>query len=205
MIFGMTRRLARALACGFLLASGAAAADAAPDGAPVPAPVPVPVPVPAPVPVPGPAALWRVTFVVGDAGAALAVWRDILGFSLAYEGGSPLGDARLGALFGLEAAARARLFVLVSGNVATGNIGFLVPEGGGVAPAAPGTGMAALFVKTTAMDEVVPRLVAAGCTLLSPPGAPSPGRNRMAWLVDPNGVRFVLTEREAIELAYPPR
>ncbi len=189
MLADMAKRFAQAIALGLLLAPRAAAADAA-NAAP-------------PQPVPGPSAMWRATFVVGDADAALAVWRDILGFRLAYEGGSVLRDPRLAGLFGLDAAASSRLFVLVSGNTATGNIGFLVPEGARVAPAAPGAGTAALFVKTTAMDEVVPRLVAAGCTLLSPPGDRVAGRNRMAWMIDPNGVRFVLTERDTIELAYP--
>ena len=159
-----------------------------------------------PVAKPGPAALWRSTFIVQDAEAALRVWRDILGFRLAYEGGSALRDARLARLFGLEPDEAARLFVLVSGNIAHGNIGFLVPEGGAMAAPAgrAAAGASALFVKTTAMDAVVSRLVAAGCTLLAAPEASrAPGRNRMAWFVDPNGIRFVLTERETIELAYP--
>ncbi|WP_194745205.1 VOC family protein [Thermaurantiacus tibetensis] len=159
-----------------------------------------------PQPVPGPSALWRATFVVSDIAAALAVWRDVLGFRLAYEGGSALNDPRLVRLFGLGEGESARLFVLVSGNTALGNLGFLVPERGAAAPPAGRTasGAPALFVKTTQLEAVVPRLVAAGCTLLAAPEAErTPGRNRMAWLIDPNGIRFVLTERETIELAYP--
>ncbi len=159
-----------------------------------------------PAPKPGPSALWRTTFVIADIDAALRVWRDILGFRLAYAGGAALRDARVSTLFGLRPDEGARLFVLVSGNIAHGNIGFLVPDGGaerGPAGRAP-AGAPALFVKTTAMDEAVPRLVAAGCTLLAAPEPQrAPGRNRMAWFVDPNGIRFVLTERETIELVYP--
>lgn len=158
-----------------------------------------------PPPQPGPAALWRVTLVVPDIAPVLRVWRDVLGFRLAYEGGSLLRDPRMVRLFGLAEGEGARLYVLVSGNTALGNIGFLVPErpvaahaSGRVAAGAP-----ALFVKTTQLDAVVPRLVEAGCTLLAAPDpAATPGRNRMAWLVDPNGVRFVLTERERIDLSY---
>lgn len=159
-----------------------------------------------PAPVPGPAALWRATFIVSDVEVALAVWRDVLGFRVAYEGGSALRDPRLQQLFGLGDGESARLFVLVSGNTAVGNIGFLVPERG-ADPPQPGrvaSGGPALFIKTTELDAVVPRLVAAGCTLLSGPEPErTAGRNRMAWLVDPNGIRFVLTERETIDLAYP--
>lgn len=159
-----------------------------------------------PAPQAGPSALWRTTFIVPDIAPALAVWRDILGFRVAYEGGSALKDPRLSVLFGLGAGEAARLFVLVSGNIAHGNIGFLVPETG-AGPPPPGraaSGAPALFIKTTAMDEMLPRLVAAGCTLLSAPEPHRvPNRSRMAWLIDPNGIRFVLTEREVIELTYP--
>lgn len=157
-------------------------------------------------PRPGPSALWRSTFLVADIAAALRIWRDILGFRLAYEGGSSLKDARLSRLYGLEPGEAARLYVLVSGNIAHGNIGFFVPERGAT-PAPSGrapAGGSALFVKTTALDDVVPRLVAAGCTLIAAPKPQrTPGRNRMAWFVDPNGIRFVLTERETIDLTYP--
>ncbi len=155
----------------------------------------------------GDTALWRATFVVADMDKALAVWRDVLGFTVAYTGGSTLDDARLTALFGLNPGEKAQLQVLISGNSALGNIGFLKPEGA-VAPPPGGrvaSGAPAVFIKTTRLDAQVPALVAAGCTLIAGPEAGAPGRTRMAWFVDPNGVRFVLTERTTIETTYPNR
>jgi catechol 2,3-dioxygenase-like lactoylglutathione lyase family enzyme len=155
----------------------------------------------------GDTALWRATFVVADMDKALAVWRDVLGFTVAYTGGSTLDDPRLTALFGLKAGEKAQLQVLISGNSALGNIGFLKPEGRVARPprGRVASGGPAVFIKTTKLDAQVPALIAAGCTLIAGPEAGAPGRTRMAWFIDPNGVRFVLTERTTIETTYPNR
>ena len=155
---------------------------------------------------PGPSALWRASFLVEDLDAAKAVWGEALGFELAYENASSLTDPRLSALYGLEADEAVELLVFISGDTAVGNIGFLKPE----APLDPaegraGRGAAALFIKTTDMDGHVAALQAAGAEMLAPPESVVEGGSRMAWFVDPNGVRFVLTERDSIQMAYPNR
>jgi catechol 2,3-dioxygenase-like lactoylglutathione lyase family enzyme len=155
----------------------------------------------------GDAALWRSTYIVHDMPAALAVWRDILGFTVAYTGGSTLQDERLRKLFGLAVDESAELYVLISGNTALGNIGFLKPSGAVAkpAPARVSSGDSALFIKTTKLDDVTTKLISANCLLIAAPGPKKPGVNRMAWFIDPNGIRFVLTERDKIETAYPNR
>ncbi len=155
---------------------------------------------------PGPSALWRASFLVEDLDAARAVWGEALGFELAYEKASSLTDPRLSALYGLDEGEAVELLVFISGDTAVGNIGFLKPEAGlDPVEGRAGRGAAALFIKTTDMDGHVAALEAAGAEMLAPPESVVEGGSRMAWFVDPNGVRFVLTEREAIALAYPDR
>ena len=155
---------------------------------------------------PGPSALWRASFLVEDLDAAKAVWGEALGFELAYENASSLTDPRLSALYGLDASEAVELLVFISGDTAVGNIGFLKPEGSlDPVEGRPERGASALFIKTTDMDGHVAALQAAGAELLAPPESVVEGASRLAWFVDPNGVRFVLTEREAIQMAYPNR
>lgn len=160
----------------------------------------------APEPQTGASALWRASFLVDDLEAVRAVWGEALGFTLAYENASTLVDPRLSALFGLAEDEPVELLVYISGNTALGNIGFLKAANGAAASEGrAGSGAAALFIKTTRMDDHVAALQTAGVEMIAPPEAMREGGSRMAWFIDPNGVRFVLTEREMIQLAYPER
>lgn len=151
--------------------------------------------------------VWRTTLLVSDLDRARAFWEDVIGLELAYDRASGVTDPRLARLFGLEEGEAVLFLILRAGNLNAGMIGVMQVDGG-VAPQPMGprpfAGTAAIMLQTEDLAGVLARAEAAGITILArPDGAIENGS--MAFLRGPDGVRVVLTSRDAIKPVYEPQ
>jgi catechol 2,3-dioxygenase-like lactoylglutathione lyase family enzyme len=146
----------------------------------------------------------RTTIIVRDLRKSLAFYRDILGWSVFYEGFVD-GDG-VSQLLGVPCKG-VKMVVLNSNGSQYGNVGLME-----VAEAAPPLenlppphriryGEAALVLPTENIEDIYKKVVTAGCVIINPPARIGvPGRPQAVlemFCRDPDGVLINLTQRIA--------
>jgi catechol 2,3-dioxygenase-like lactoylglutathione lyase family enzyme len=114
----------------------------------------------------------RATVFVRDQQASLELYRDILGLRIRFD--QQFDDERFNQVLGTEGQA-IRMIILQSGDTIHGNVGLLQFVGDDATTGPPRqdtaarTGDVALVFMTTALDDIVAKVAAAGYTIISPP------------------------------------
>jgi catechol 2,3-dioxygenase-like lactoylglutathione lyase family enzyme/uncharacterized protein (DUF1330 family) len=131
----------------------------------------------------------RATLVVADLDRALKLYRDVLGFTASAP--RPIArDGSAAAIFNLRRGEQARFLTLDAGERQGEIVGLIeVPS---FRPAQGGVRATAMVIKVpVALGSIVPRLKAAGATLMPPTMA---GLNKEQGLLDADGNLIVLYE-----------
>lgn len=151
----------------------------------------------------GPSMMWRTTILVNDFEPSLALYRDVLGMTVAYDR-EEIAFGPFAEFIGFEPDQSFEMVLLRSGDVNVGLIGLLRPTGGAEfepGPVGAGVGAPLLFFQTTDYAEDVEEIRALGLEIFYEPEISEEGRNLGPFLAtDPSGVRFGLTARDAFQL-----